>query len=270
MFIKLLLIILFVGLLVITLCTANFTIREDSRDEAIASPKIVQKNLCTVEEDFPTLYPDITYSAYYTAEQANEFLNKVRNGIGTLEGLDLETYTEEASAEISQELQRLKEIAARVSSDLRQYSVWEKEHYYATKVWEYLRQRGYNQAVTCAIIGNMMIETSGSTLDLKPNIYSPSGNYYGLCQWSLKYYSGVKDLSYEHQLDYLVGSMPWEFNTFGKNYKKGFTYDDFFKMEDPAEAALAFAKVYERCGPASYELRKQAAREAYKYFDLNS
>jgi len=64
---------------------------------------------------------------------------------------------------------------------------WEEEHYYATNVWKYLRQRNFSQEVVCGIIGNMMIETSGGTLDLKPYVYSPSGNYYGLCQWSQKY-----------------------------------------------------------------------------------
>jgi hypothetical protein len=147
---------------------------------------------------------------------------------------------------------------------------WKAEYYYATKVWEFLRERNFSQEVACGIIGNMMVETSGGTLDLKPDIYSPSGNYYGLCQWSQKYYPGTRDLPFEHQLDYLLGTMPWEFNTFGWQYQEGFTYDDFFNLTDPAEAALAFAKAYERCGPASYELRKQAARDAYKYFDLNS
>jgi hypothetical protein len=147
---------------------------------------------------------------------------------------------------------------------------WEEEYYYATNVWKYLRQRGFSQEVTCGIIGNMMIETSGGTLDLKPYIYSPSGNYYGLCQWSQKYYPGTKDLPFEHQLDYLLGSMPWEFNTFGKNYKTGFKYEDFLKMTDPAEAALAFAKSYERCGPASYEMRQEAAIKAYNYFNLEA
>jgi hypothetical protein len=145
---------------------------------------------------------------------------------------------------------------------------WEEEHYYATRVWKCLRQRNFSQEVACGIIGNMMIETSGGTLDLKPNIYSPSRNYYGLCQWSQKYYPGTKDLPFEHQLDYLLGTMPWEFNTFGKNYKKGFDYEAFLKITDPAEAALAFAKAYERCSPASYKLRQEAAIKAYEYFDL--
>ncbi len=150
------------------------------------------------------------------------------------------------------------------------YKVWEEEHYYATKVFQYFMQRGFTKEVTCAIIGNMMIETSGGTLDLKPEVYSKSGNYYGLCQWSLKYYPETKNLPFEYQLDYLLGTMPLEFNTFGWLYEEDFDYEDFIKMTNLEEAALAFAKVYERCGPASYELRKNAATEAYTYFDLEA
>ena len=146
---------------------------------------------------------------------------------------------------------------------------WEEEYYYATKVWEYLRQKGFSQEVTCAIIGNMMIETSGGSLDLKPNIYSPSGNYYGLCQWSKEYYPEAHGLSFEQQLEFLLNNIEWEINTFGKNYEAGFKYEDFLTMDDPAEAALAFAKSYERCGPVSYELRQEAAIKAYEYFNLD-
>ena len=147
---------------------------------------------------------------------------------------------------------------------------WEKEYYYATNVWKFLRQRNFSQAAACGIIGNMMVETSGGTLALKPYIYSPSGNYYGLCQWSKKYYSGVFELPFEYQLDYLLGTISWEFDTFGWLYKEGFTLEDFLSLEDPAEAALAFAKVYERCGPASYEMRQRAAEVAYEYFNLDN
>ncbi len=147
---------------------------------------------------------------------------------------------------------------------------WEEEHYYATKVWECLRQKGFSQEVTCAIIGNMMIETSGGSLDLNPTIYSPSGNYYGLCQWSKKYCPDAQGLSFAQQLDYLVDTMQWEFNTFGWLYEEDFNYESFLEMTDPAEAALAFAKSYERCGSASYEMRQEAAKKAYEYFDLTN
>ena len=56
-----------------------------------------------------------------------------------------------------------------------------------------------------------------------------------------------------------------EFKTFGFCYQKGFTYQDFLAMEDPGEAAIAFAKVYERCGN-SYTLRANCARQAFEFF----
>ena len=111
-----------------------------------------------------------------------------------------------------------------------------------------------------------MVETSGGTLNLQPDIYSASGNYYGLCQWSRYYYPEARGLSFEHQLSYLLDTMPDEFKTFGWLYKKDFSFEDFTKMTNVEEATLAFTKVYERCGPASYEQRQQAALVAYKYF----
>jgi hypothetical protein len=147
---------------------------------------------------------------------------------------------------------------------------WEEEYYYATKVWEYLRQKGFSQEVTCAIIGNMMIETAGGSLAINPTIYSSSGNYYGLCQWSKKYYPEAHGLSFVQQLEFLLNNIEWEINTFGKCYKEDFKYEDFLNMTDHTEAALAFAKSYERCGPASYEMRQEAAEKAYEYFDLNN
>lgn len=154
-------------------------------------------------------------------------------------------------------------------SYLEKVKKWEKDHYYATKVWEFLRLRGFSQEVTCGIIGNMMVETSGGTLDLNPTIYSLDGNFYGLCQWHQEYYPETKDLSFESQLGYLLETMPQEFSTFGELYEENFDYEDFLKIKDPSEAALVFAKVYERCRPASYELRQEAAQKAYEYFNLN-
>lgn len=198
-------------------------------------------------------------------------VNAQSEGLATKYTANYDTdITKEYLAQIQASIAELEELESRVASDLAHYVAWEEEYYYATKTWSYLRQRGFNQAVTCGIIGNMMIETSGGTLDLKPNIYSPSGNFYGLCQWSRKYYPSAHGLPFDYQLDYLLGSMQWEFNTFGKYYKEDFSYEDFLKITDPSEAALAFAKVYERCGPASYEMRQEAAKKAYEYFDLNS
>lgn len=153
-------------------------------------------------------------------------------------------------------------------SKTKQYKAWEKEHFYAAKVFKYFIKKGFTAEATAGILGNMMIETSGGVLDLKPNIYSKSRNYYGLCQWSKQYYPEAHGLSFSQQLDYLLETMPREFKTFGWLYKEGFNFEDFIQMNNPEEAALAFAKVYERCGPASHSLRKQAAKKAYNYFTL--
>ena len=37
-------------------------------------------------------------------------------------------------------------------------------------------------------------------------------------------------------------------------------------MTDAQQAALAFAKSYERCGSGSYGIRQQNALKAYNYF----
>jgi hypothetical protein len=114
----------------------------------------------------------------------------------------------------------------------------------------------------------MMIECGGHTLELEPNIYSPGKAFYGICQWSARYYPEIIGTDFETQLAFLVETMPTEFDGFSYCFKKGFSYDEFLAMEDPAEAALAFAKVYERCGSGSYELRQRAAKTAYNYFVL--
>lgn len=62
---------------------------------------------------------------------------------------------------------------------------------YAERVWDYLRSLGYSEAATAGILGNMMAECGGQTLDLDPFIigYTP-GFSYGLCQWTANFGAG--------------------------------------------------------------------------------
>ena len=137
----------------------------------------------------------------------------------------------------------------------------------AEKVWVYLtEQLYYSDYIAAAIIGNMMVECGGMTLDLKWDLQFSTGEYYGLCQWAKRYYPDIHGKSILLQLEYLYKTMPYEFKTFGKLYKSGFTLQDFLSMEDCREAALAFAKVYERCGEGSYPKRQKCAQQAYEYF----
>lgn len=216
----------------------------------------------------PILFPDYTYQELFDIDLCTNYIDEVAVAVETLTAaMDSSNYTSEANLAMEMERTRLYTIISYVEADIRHYTTQEQEYYYAAKTWQFFRQRGYSAEVTSAIIGNMMIETSGGSLSLKPEIYSSGRGFYGLCQWSLYYKPFMADKTFEEQLVYLDSDMHTEFDTFGpKCYKSGFRYDDFLAMDDPAQAALAFAKTYERCGSGSYGARKQAARVAYDYF----
>ena len=144
---------------------------------------------------------------------------------------------------------------------------YNSEYPVAEKVWVYLTEElHYSDYIAAAIIGNMMVECGGMTLNLKWDLQFSNGEYYGLCQWAKRYYPDIHGKSILIQLEYLYKTMPYEFKTFGKIYKDGFTLEDFLGMEDCREAALAFAQIYERCGEGSYSKRQKCAYQAYDYF----
>lgn len=140
----------------------------------------------------------------------------------------------------------------------------EKEYETATIIWDYLLEQDYSETIAAAILGNIMAEVGGQTLDIDATIGSK--DYYGICQWSYKYCSDVFNKDLEEQLDYLNKTMEKEFNTFGSQYKSNFKFSDFLEMTDVREAALAFSKCYERNAPGSYFVRQENAVVAYEYF----
>lgn len=267
-----LIVVIAFGFFLISVSYKN-TSKDESADLPVVCAVETEAAKAVIEplNDTAISFPDLYYSVYYDVDRSIDFIGELDQSITQLTAaVESKTYTEAAVDSMNTEIIRLRDIKNVVNSDINKYKKWEEEHYYATKVWEYFMQRGYSEAVTCGIIGNMMIETSGGTLNLNPTIYSYDNNYYGLCQWSLYYWPEVANFTFEQQLEHLEADMAYQFNVFGSCYSSGFSYEDFINMEDPAEAALAFAKVYERCGAGSYTLRSQAALLAYNYFDLNT
>lgn len=139
-----------------------------------------------------------------------------------------------------------------------------EEYPAATEIWLYLTEElGYNNYVAAGIMGNIMAEVGGQTLNIQ---YWLSGNgYYGMCQWN-KAYSSIWGGSLSEQCDFLRDTIEYEFDTFGNKYAKGFDYDEFLKLTDVKKAAKAFAQCYERCGSGSYKVRQKNAVTAYNYF----
>lgn len=147
-------------------------------------------------------------------------------------------------------------------------------HKTADKVWNHFIQNGYSPYATAGIIGNMMRECGGDTLNLNGTTLSSGGTYYGLIQWNVNNTPKVKGMSIDEQLNFLTNSyLIEEFKVFGSNYKKGFTLEKFKKLNNEKEAAAAFCKIVERCiyeyknGPtALYNKRLNNATAALKNY----
>ena len=139
----------------------------------------------------------------------------------------------------------------------------------ATIVWNGLKAAGLNDYVCAGIMGNLMAEVGGQSLDLSNWCKYSKNGYYGICQWSNgrkatllnKFGPELKD-----QVTFITYELLSEMDTYGYKYQKGFGYEEFVELEDYEEAALAFAKCFERCGSGSYSVRQENAKIAYNYF----
>lgn len=162
-------------------------------------------------------------------------------------------------------------IAAIEAEEARIEAMWSEkagEYPVATQVWRYMKDElGWNDYVCAGVMGNMMAEVGGQTLNLQPFLYGHSGGgYYGICQWSGRYYPGIQGASLEAQLDFLRDTVKKELDTYGYVFRSGMDYESFCALTDAEDAALAFAKAYERCGSGSYGIRQSNALKAYNYF----
>lgn len=148
-----------------------------------------------------------------------------------------------------------------------------------TEIWLYLTNDAYlSDAVSAGIIGNMCVEAGGNgTGDIQPHIWdgATGKTYYGVCQWNVKFYPDVKNKDLRSQLNFLVNTYKQEFENYGSNYSNRygskFRTEQFLAMDDPYEAAIAFAMCYERCGKNHVKIRGSIANNVFEYYtQLNS
>ena len=163
------------------------------------------------------------------------------------------------------------QVSAIEAEEARIEAMWSEksgEYPVATQVWRYMKEElGWNDYVCAGVMGNMMAEVGGQTLNLQPYLYGHSGaNYYGLCQWSSRYYPSIQGADVDAQLDFLASTVKKELDTYGYLFRSGLDYEAFCNLTDAEDAAMAFAKAYERCGSGSYGVRQTNALKAYNYF----
>ena len=123
-------------------------------------------------------------------------------------------------------------------------------------IGETLKEQGYNDYVCAGIMGNLMAEVGGQTLNLDPYLGS---YYYGICQWGGGRKSRLLNnygSSLDAQLEFLAVELPEVIST----------DSSFYSMQNEQQAALYFAQYYERCSSSTYSIRQQNATVAYNYF----
>lgn len=159
------------------------------------------------------------------------------------------------------QIQKLEGEIDQLKSDQKQVFVPDGNYDQARQVWNYLRDLGLNTYVCAGILGNIMAEVGGQTLDISRWAQYSAANtkYYGICQWA----GGRKQrllndfgTTLEAQIEFLSVEL---FEVIPKG-------NSFYNMQDEKEAALYFAKYYERCGSGSYKVRQSNATKALQYF----
>ena len=212
----------------------------------------------------------LNYDISNSKEQLKENIQFYNNQIQKLDNI-LTSYKNKLSYDYQNEIMNNRNIYqeeilmyesildSRREEEFRAYPV-------ASEIWEYLKNLGYNDYIAAGIIGNMMAESGGQTFKIDPYNYDSTYCYFGICQWNKWSYKEVQDKDLKFQLDYLRDTIKYEFNVYGKKYKQGFDYEAFLNIKNEKEAALAFAKAYERCGSGSYNVRQKNATKALEYF----
>ena len=223
--------------------------------------------------DFNMPEPQTIEAAYDNASTVEDYIRHLNYLLDMAEGT---TNYERAAELILPELEEAislqnyyNSLAYQMKKSEEHEAKWEKryeEYYTASRIWVYLKNAGFNDYVCAGILGNIMAETGGNTLYVKAEIYDGTGFYYGICQWNASAYGRIFGTDLETQLDFLMETIEHELNAYGGNYRSGFKYADFISLENAEDAALAFAKSYERCSGYSYSSRQHNALKAYEYF----
>jgi hypothetical protein len=141
----------------------------------------------------------------------------------------------------------------------------------AELIWNIMADWGWSPETRAGIIGNMMAEVGGHTLDLS-NWDSNSSWGYGLIQWTGGRRSLIKSRYGEYptipeQMQFMKDELLGTNNT-GKQVSDS-TLDVILNKnnnQSPESIAYSFACNYERCATQYRSMRQGFARTAYNYF----
>ena len=183
-------------------------------------------------------------------QQNNELQTKLSEYEQIISGKDAEIQ------QLQEQIVKLENLAAK-----KVEIVVDGNYSQTQQIWDSLKALGLNDYVCAGILGNIMAEVGGHTLDISRYATTNVNNYYGICQWSGSRKNRLLNdfgTTLEDQIRFLSVEL---FEVIPKD-------SSFYNMQDEQQAALYFAKYYERCSSKHYSLRQTNATKALKYFTM--
>ena len=183
-------------------------------------------------------------------QQNNELQTKLSEYEQIISGKDAEIQ------QLQEQIVKLENLAAK-----KVEIVVDGNYSQTQQIWDSLKALGLNDYVCAGILGNIMAEVGGHTVDISRYATANVNNYYGICQWSGSRKNRLLNdfgTTLEDQIRFLSVEL---FEVIPKD-------SSFYNMQDEQKAALYFAKYYERCSSKHYSVRQTNATKALKYFTM--
>lgn len=190
------------------------------------------------------------------------------------------TYLKEACqtySEVENEVNYVSEIINQYEIELN--DIVKKENHYnkcyaeypeATAVWFYMKNNfGWSDIICAGIMGNIMAEIGGGTLNWSGKCLTDKRSGYGMFQWVDNRRKEIKNLygdkpTMEQQLEFMYDEL---YGTDGATCQVSEEQLELIlNGNTPERVAHIFAIYFERCASYSYGPRKGYARIAYNYF----
>ena len=135
-------------------------------------------------------------------------------------------------------------------------------------IWNWLKSKGYSDAATAGIMGNMYAESG-----FNPASVGDGGTSFGLCQWHEGRGAAMKKTAGSNWKTNIPGQLTYldqELSTgSGAQWYKASTYKsfkDFKSATNVKQAAIDFEKAFERAKQPNMEKRTTAAAKYYKQY----
>lgn len=227
-----------------------------------------QQNLSVIETEYKEQIEATKDEMKVALEEAEALHNsemliaKIEFDEHLVNDIEKEQFLNNYIAKLENDIEELESVRTglEVELDEKHEQLASIEYPDATQVWMSLQSEGLSDVVCAGIMGNIMAEVGGQTLDISYwKKQSPSDSYYGICQWNR---AGIERMlqgygsNLRAQINFLIDEL---YRVFPNDHV-------FYTLEDEKEVALYFAKYFEKCGTGSYNVRQKNATKALEYF----